>query len=107
MDLVDQFATYALLDTGSVDSFIAQSLVDRMKVKEKSSEALTVCTLNGEATVNVGKVDVVVEPLNNPEVKGINIEDAKVVDNLNIKPYKGIDLSNWAHLEDVDISEID
>ena len=48
-----------------------------MKVKEKSSEALTVSPSNWETTVNVGEVDIVVESLNNSEDKRIKIEDVK------------------------------
>ena len=46
--------TWALLDTGSEESFIAKPTPDKLKLRVKSFESLAVCTLTGESTVRVG-----------------------------------------------------
>ena len=58
--------TWALLDTGSEESFIAKPTADKLKLRVKSFESLAVCTLTGESTVRVGRVDLIVLPIEGP-----------------------------------------
>ena len=69
-----QIGTYALLDTGSEESFLTRSLADKMKLKEKGFDTLTICTLTGESAVNVGRTEMMVEPLENPDGRRILIQ---------------------------------
>ena len=105
--LIVPFLTYALLDTGSEESFLTRSLAEKLNLKEKSFDMLTVCTLAGESMVNVGQTDVTVEPLENPEHRKLRIEDIRIVERLNVKPFKPSDLSRWPHLFGISIPEID
>jgi hypothetical protein len=49
----ESIETYALLDTGSEESFLTRSLAEKLNLKEKSFDTLTVCTLAGESTVTL------------------------------------------------------
>ena len=93
--------TYALLDTGSEESFLTRSLAEKLNLKEKSFDTLTVCTLAGESMVNVGQTDVTVEPLENPEHRKLRMEDIRIVERLNVKAFKPSDLSRWPHLSGI------
>jgi hypothetical protein len=103
----ESIETHALLDTGSEESFLTRSLAEKLNLKEKSFDTLTVCTLAGESTVNVGRTGVTVEPLENPEHRKVKIEDIRIVEILNVKPFKPSDLSRWPHLSGISIPEID
>jgi len=70
--------TWALLDTGSEESFIAKPAADILQLKVKSFESLAVCTLTGESTVRVGKVDLAVLPMEGPEGPRIQTKDVKL-----------------------------
>ena len=72
----------------------------------KSFEPLTVCTLTGESTVRVGRVDLAVLPIEDPEGHRIQIKDAKVVEHLNVNMSRPQDLSKWEHLNDIQLPEI-
>jgi len=76
--------TWALLDTGTEESFIAKPTTDILKLKVTSFESLAVCTLTGESTVCVGKVDLAILPMEGPEGPRIQIKDVKLVENLNV-----------------------
>ena len=84
--------TCASLDTGSEESFIAQPTADKPNLRVKSFESLAVCTLTGESTVPVGRVDLVVLPMEGPEGHRIQIKDAKVVEHLNVNMSRPQDL---------------
>ncbi|KAL9975992.1 hypothetical protein ACROYT_G013221 [Oculina patagonica] len=99
--------TWALLDTGSEDSFIAKPTADQLSLRIKSFESLVVCTLTGETTVRVGKVDLVVLPIEDSEGHRIQIHDVKVVENLNVSSSRPQDLSKWEHLNGIAMPEID
>lgn len=98
--------TWALLDMGSEESFIAKPTTDKLKLKVKSFESLAVCTLTGESTVHVGKVDLAVLPMEGPEGHRIQIKDVKVVECLNVNMSRPQDLSKWEHLKDIQPPEI-
>ncbi len=53
----ESIETYAILNTGSEESFLTRSLAEKLNFKEKSFDTLTVCTLAGESAVNVGRTD--------------------------------------------------
>ena len=98
--------TWALLDTGSEESFITKPTADTLKLRVKSFESLVVCTLTGESTVRVGRVDLAVLPMEGPEGHRIQIKDAKVVEHLNVNMSRPQDLSKWEHLKDIPLPEI-
>ena len=98
--------TWALLDTGSEESFIAKPTADKLRLRVKSFESLAVCTLTGESTVRVGRVDLAVLPIESPEGHRIQIKDAKVVEHLNMNMSRPQDLYKWEHLNDIQLPEI-
>ena len=65
----------------------------------KSFKPLAVCTLIGESTERVGRVDQAVLPIEDPEGHRIQIKDAKVVEHLNVNMSRPQDLSKWEHLQ--------
>ena len=75
---------WALRDMGSEEPFIAKPTADKLKLRVKSFESLAVCTLTGESTVRVGRVDLAVLPIESLEGHRIQIRDAKVVEHLNL-----------------------
>ena len=85
---------------------MTQSLAEKLNLKEKSFDTLTVCTLAGESTVNIGRTDVTVEPLENPEHRKLRIEDIRIIEGINVKPFKPSDLSRWPQLSGISILEI-
>ena len=99
--------TYALLDSGSEESFLTKSLADKLALKVKDYDTLEVCTLSGDSTVKVGQVDLAVQQMVNPKRCRVMIRDAKVVEKLNIKMTRPKDLSKWTHLRGIDISKVD
>ena len=99
--------TWALLDTGSEESFIARPTADKLRLRVQGFESLAVCTLTGETTVRVGKVDLAVSPMESPEGHRIQIQDVKVVENLNVSSSRPQDLTRWEHLNGIQIPEID
>ena len=72
----------------------------------KSFESLTVCTLTGESTVRVGRVDLTALPIEDPEGHRIQIKDAKVVEHLNVNMSRPQDLSKGEHLNDIQLPEM-
>ena len=99
--------TYALLDSGSEESFLTKSLADKLALEVKDYDTLVVCTLSGESTVRVGRVDLTVEPVVNPETRQVMIQDAKVIEKLNIRVSRPKDLSKWTHLRGLNIPKVD
>ena len=83
------------------------SAADKLALKVENYDTLVVCTLVGESTVNVGRVDLHVEPVANPESRRVTIQDAKVVEKLNIKVTRPKDLPRWTHLRGLDIPKVD
>ncbi|PFX14897.1 hypothetical protein AWC38_SpisGene20907 [Stylophora pistillata] len=77
-------STWALLDTGSKESFIAKSTADKLRLRVKNFESLAVCTLTRKSTVRVGRVDLTVLSMEGPEGHRIEIKDVKVVEHLHV-----------------------
>ena len=50
--------TYALLDTGSEETFLSKSIAGKLGIQIDNYDTLAVCTLAGESAVKVGQVDV-------------------------------------------------
>ena len=98
--------TWALLDTGSEESFITKPTADTLKLRVKSFESLAVCTLTGESTVCVGRVDLAVLSMEGPEGHRIPSKDAKVVEHLNVNMSRPQDLSKWEHVKNIPLPEI-
>ncbi|PFX14786.1 Craniofacial development protein 2 [Stylophora pistillata] len=99
-------STWALLDTGSEESFIAKSTADKLRLRVKNFESLAVCTLTGESTVRVGRVDLAVLSMEGPEGHRIEIKDVKVVEHLHVNMSRPQDLTKWEHLNDIPPPEI-
>ena len=66
---------WALLNTGSKESFITKPTADTLKLRVNSFKSLAVCTLTGESTVCVSRVDLVVLLMEGPEGHRIQIKD--------------------------------
>ncbi|XP_064653107.1 uncharacterized protein LOC135503463 [Lineus longissimus] len=49
----DTIQTYALLDTGSEESFIDKEIARRLKIKEGKTENMSICTMTGESSMKV------------------------------------------------------
>jgi len=98
--------TWSLFDTGSEESFIAKPTPDKLGLRVKSCESLAVCTLTGESTVHVSRVNLAGLPIKRPKGHQIQIKDAKVVEHLNVNLSRPQDLSKWEHFNDILLPEI-
>ena len=94
-------STYALLDTGSEETFLSKSISEKLGIQIDNHDTLAVCTLSGESVVRVGQVNVEVRAAGNRESRTVTIKNVKVVDNLNITATKAKDLSRWPHLKEM------
>ena len=99
--------TYALLDTGSEETFLSKTISDRLGLEVKNCSTLAVCTLSGESSVNVGQANVQVKAVDNHEDRTLTIENVKVIDNLTITTTRARDLSQWPHLTDLKIPDVE
>ena len=59
--MIDTVATYALLDTGSEESFLSKTISDRLGLQVNNSNTLAVCTLSGESLAKIGQANVQVK----------------------------------------------
>jgi len=100
-------STYALLDTGSEETFLSKSISEKLGIQIDNYDTLAVCTFLGEFAVRVGHVDVEVRAAGNLESRTVTIKNVKVVENLNITATKAKGLSRWPHLKDIVIPEVD
>ena len=73
--------TYALLDTGSEETFLSKTISDRLGLEVNNCNTLAVCTLPGESSVKVGQANVQVKAVVNLEDRILTIENVKVIDN--------------------------
>ncbi|XP_015765626.1 PREDICTED: uncharacterized protein LOC107344483 [Acropora digitifera] len=99
--------TYALLDTGSEETFLSKTISDRLGLEVKNCSTLAVCTLSGESSVKVGQANVQVKAVDNHEDRTLTIENVKVIDNLTITTTRARDLSQWPHLTDLKIPDVE
>ena len=53
--------TYALVDTGSEETFLSKTISDRLRLEVNNCNTLAVCTLSGESSVKVGQANVQVK----------------------------------------------
>jgi hypothetical protein len=97
--------TYALLDSGSEETFIRKSLADQLKLHVSGLETLAVSTMAGESTMEVGKVSLTIEAVKNP-LRKVPVQGV-VVETLNINTTRPRDLSKWKHLDGIEIPEVD
>ena len=99
--------TYALLDTGSEETFLSKAISDKLGLEVSNCDTLAVCTLSGESLVKVGQANVRVKAVGSCQDRTVTIKNAKVVDNLNITTTRAKDLSRWPHLKDLKIPDVD
>ena len=99
--------TYALLDTGSEETFLSKTISDRLGLEVNNCNTLAVCTLSGESSVKVGQANIQVKAVDSLEDRALTIENVKVVDNLTITTTRAKDLSRWPHLKDLKIPDVD
>ena len=97
--------TWAWLDNGSEESFIAKHTADKLNLRVKGFESLAVCTYTRESTVRMGRVDLAVLPIEGPEGHRIQIKDVKVVEHLNVNKSRPLDQSKWEHVNDIPLRE--
>ena len=103
----DSVATYALLDTGSEETFLSKVVCDKLGLQVSNCDNLAVCTLSGESSIKVGQANVRVKAVDSQDNRTLEIENVKVVDNLKITTARARDLSKWPHLKDLEIPEVD
>ena len=103
----DSVATYALLDTGSEETFLSKAISDKLGLQVSNCDNLAVCTLSGESSIKVGQANVRVKAVDSQDNRTLEIENVKVVDNLNITTARAKDLSKWPHLKDLEILDVD
>ena len=99
--------TYALLDTGSEETFLSKTISDRLGLEVNNCNTLAVCTLSGESSVKVGQANVQVKAVDSLEDRALTIENVKVVDNLTITTTRAKELSRRSHLMDLKIPDVD
>ena len=99
--------THALLDTGSEETFLSKTISDRLGLEVKNCSTLAVCTLSGESSVKVGQANVQVKAVDRHEDRTLTIENVKVIDNLTITTTRARDLSQWPHLKDLKIPDVE
>ena len=76
--------TYALLDTGSEETFLSKTISDRLRLEVNNRNTLAVCTLSGESSVKVGQANVQVKAVDNLEDHTLTSENVKFINNLTI-----------------------
>ena len=103
----DSVATYALLDTGSEETFLSKAICDKLGLQVSNCDNLAVCTLSGESSIKVGQANVRVKAVDSQDNRTLEIENVKVVDNLNITTARAKDLSKWPHLKDLETPDVD
>ena len=103
----DSVATYALLDTVSEETFLSKAICDKLGLQVSNCANLAVCTLSGESPIKVGQANVRVKAVHSQDNRTLEIENVKVVDNLNITTARAKDLSKWPHLKDFEIPDVD
>jgi hypothetical protein len=100
--------TYALLDSGSEESFVEDTLVKELNIPSKGTETLNICTLTGETSLNVKKCELTVSGVDNASCSTETvIIPVKVVPSLNISTTKVTDVSQWGHLKDLSLPSVD
>ena len=77
------------------------------KLKVSNCNTLVVCSLSGESSIRVGQANVQVKGVDNHEDRTLTIENVKVIDNLTITTTRARDLSQWRHLKDIKIPDVD
>ena len=102
----DSVATYALLDTGSEETFLSKVICHKLGLQVSKSVNLAVCTLSGESSIKVGQANVRVKAVDSQDNNILEIKNVKVVDNLNVTTARAQDLSKWPHLKDLEINRL-
>ena len=103
----DSVATYSPLDTGSEETFLSKAICDKLGLQVSNSDKLAVCTLSGESSIKVGQANVRVKAVDSQDNRTLEVENVKVVDDLNITTARAKDLSKWPHLKDLEIPDVD
>ena len=63
--------------------------------------------MSGESSIKVGQANVRVNAVDSHDNRTLEIENVKVVDNLNVTTARAKDLSKWPHLKDLEIPDVD
>ena len=99
--------TYALLDTGSEETFLSKTISDILGLKVNNCNTFAVCTLSGESSVKVGQANVQVKAVDSLEDRTLTIENVKVVDNLTISATRQRTCHDGPLLKDLKIPNVD
>ena len=63
----DSVATYALLDTGSEETFLSKAICHKLGLQVSNSDNLAVCTISGESSIKVGQANVRVKAVDSQD----------------------------------------
>ena len=74
----DSVATYALLDTGSEETFLSKAICDKLGLQVSNCDNLAVCTLSGESSIKVGQANVRVKAVDSQDNRTLEIETLKL-----------------------------
>ena len=96
-----------MLDTGSEETFLSKPISDRLGLEVNNCNTLAVCTLSGESSVMVGQANVQVKAVDDHEDSTLTIGNVKFIDNLTISATRARDLSQWPHLKDLKIPDVE
>lgn len=67
--------TFALLDTGSEETFLSKAIPDRLRLKVNNCNSLAVCTLLAKSSVKVGQGNVQMKAVDSLEDRTVSIEN--------------------------------
>lgn len=85
---------WVLLYAGRKESFLAKPTADKLTLRVESLESsvgslvVPLWETQSQQTARVGKVDLVILPMEGPEGSRIQTKDAKVVENLHVRLKK-------------------
>ncbi|XP_063955063.1 uncharacterized protein LOC135153986 [Lytechinus pictus] len=95
--------TFALLDTGSTNSFCTKSLAEKLNAKGQT-QRLSLTTIDNEQTLETKVVDLVVDT--GPMSEAVRIENVFTKERINIRSDHMAsvgEISGWPHLQDINL----
>ena len=74
----DSVTIYALLDTGSEETFLSKAICDKLGLQVSNCDNVAVCTLSGESSIKVGQANVRVKAVDSQDNRTLEIETLKL-----------------------------
>ncbi|XP_063956773.1 uncharacterized protein LOC135154495 [Lytechinus pictus] len=96
--------TFALLDTGSTNSFCTKSLAEKLNAKGQT-QRLSLTTIDNEQTLETKVVDLVVDT--GPMSEAVRIENVFTKERINIRSDHMAsvgEISGWPHQQDINLT---